>query len=96
MAEALAADPEANVAVEGRIADIRDFAAVKAAFDDFKPEIVIHMAAQPLVRRSYQDPLGTWATNVNGSLHVLEALKPLQHPCAVVMVTTDKVSPLFT
>ena len=44
-----------------------------------------------LVRRSHQDPLGTWATNVQGSLHVLEALKPLQHPCAVVMVTTDKV-----
>ena len=52
---------------------------------------VLHLAAQPLVRRSYQDPLGTWATNVMGSLHLLEALKPLQHSCAVVMVTTDKV-----
>jgi len=56
-----------------------------------KPEVVLHLAAQPLVRRSYEDPLGTWATNVMGSLHLLEALKPLQHPCAVVMVTTDKV-----
>jgi CDP-glucose 4,6-dehydratase len=43
------------------------------------------------VRRSYEDPLGTWSTNVMGSLHVLEALKPLAHRCAVVMVTTDKV-----
>jgi CDP-glucose 4,6-dehydratase len=53
-------------------------------------EVVLHLAAQPLVRRSYQDPLGTWATNVQGFLHLLEALKLLQQPCAVVMVTTDK------
>ena len=46
---------------------------------------------QPLVRRTYTDPLGTWATNVQGSLHLLEALKLLQDSCAVVMVTTDKV-----
>jgi CDP-glucose 4,6-dehydratase len=56
-----------------------------------QPEAVLHLAAQPLVRRSYADPLGTWATNVQGSLHLLEALKQLQHPCAVVMITTDKV-----
>jgi CDP-glucose 4,6-dehydratase len=56
-----------------------------------QPQLVFHLAAQPLVRRSYQDPLGTWATNVQGSLHLLEALKPLEHRCAVVMVTTDKV-----
>ena len=56
-----------------------------------QPQLVFHLAAQPLVRRSYADPLGTWATNVMGSLNLLEALKPLQHPCAVVMVTTDKV-----
>jgi len=56
-----------------------------------QPEVVLHLAAQPLVRRSYADPLGTWATNVQGSLNLLEALKPLENPCAVVMVTTDKV-----
>ncbi len=56
-----------------------------------QPEVVLHLAAQPLVRRSYADPLGTWAINVQGSLHLLEALKPLQHSCSVVMVTTDKV-----
>ncbi len=56
-----------------------------------QPEVVLHLAAQPLVRRSYHDPLGTWATNVQGSLNLLEALKPVHHPCAVVMVTTDKV-----
>jgi CDP-glucose 4,6-dehydratase len=56
-----------------------------------QPEVVLHLAAQPLVRRSYLDPLGTWATNVQGSLNLLEAIKLIQHPCAVVMVTTDKV-----
>ena len=56
-----------------------------------QPQVVFHLAAQPLVKRSYRDPLGTWATNVQGSLNLLEALKSLGHPCAVVMVTTDKV-----
>jgi CDP-glucose 4,6-dehydratase len=71
--------------------DLSDQAALADLVQRCQPEVVLHLAAQPLVRRSYQDPLGTWATNVNGSLHVLEALKLLQHPCAVVMVTTDKV-----
>ena len=56
-----------------------------------QPEVVIHLAAQALVRRAYQDPIGTWNTNLNGSLHVLEALRAIDHRCAVVMVTTDKV-----
>lgn len=56
-----------------------------------KPTVVFHLAAQPLVRKSYEDPLGTWMTNVIGSLNVLEALKRLEHKCAVVMITTDKV-----
>ena len=74
-----------------QIGDISDQAALTELVRRCQPEVVLHLAAQPLVRRSYQDPLGTWATNVNGSLHLLEALKLLQHPCAVVMVTTDKV-----
>ena len=73
------------------LADIRNREALAAITTACQPEVVFHLAAQPLVRRSYRDPLGTWATNVQGSLHLLEALKPLQHPCAVVMVTTDKV-----
>jgi CDP-glucose 4,6-dehydratase len=73
------------------LADIREPQALAEIVQACQPQVVFHLAAQPLVRRSYRDPLGTWATNVQGSLHVLEALKPLQHPCAVVMVTTDKV-----
>ena len=73
------------------ITDIRDAHALATIADACQPEVVFHLAAQPLVRRSYRDPLGTWATNVQGTLNVLEALKPLKHTCAVVMVTTDKV-----
>ncbi len=85
---------QARPAVEGwqhQIGDLADLEALKALVLRAQPEVVLHLAAQPLVRRSYEDPLGTWATNVMGSLHLLEALRPLQHPCAVVMVTTDKV-----
>ena len=74
-----------------RISDVCDPQALRRWVEESQPEVVLHLAAQPLVRRSYRDPLGTWATNVQGSLHLLEALKPLEHPCAVVMVTTDKV-----
>jgi len=71
--------------------DLADAAALHELVQSSQPEVVLHLAAQPLVRRSYVDPLGTWATNVMGSLNLLEALKPLQQACAVVMVTTDKV-----
>ncbi len=71
--------------------DLADLVALKRLVAHCQPEVVFHLAAQPLVRRAYRDPLGTWATNVQGCLHVLEALKPLEQACAVVMVTTDKV-----
>ncbi len=74
-----------------QIADLADGEALALWVHQAQPEVVLHLAAQPLVRRSYADPLGTWATNVQGSLNLLEALRPLAHPCAVVMVTTDKV-----
>ena len=71
--------------------DLADLAALNALVELCQPQVVLHLAAQPLVRRSYLDPLNTWATNVQGALHLLEALNPLAHPCSVVMVTTDKV-----
>ena len=74
-----------------QLGDLRDLKALQEVVQQSQPEVVFHLAAQPLVRRSYRDPLGTWATNVQGSLHLLEAIKPLRHHCAVVMVTTDKV-----
>ena len=76
--------------MEHRIADIRDFAAVKAQMDEFQPEIVIHMAAQPLVRFSYQQPIETYATNVMGTVHVLEAARHAGSVKVIVNITTDK------
>lgn len=76
--------------MEHRIADIRDFAEVRAQFAEFRPEIVIHMAAQPLVRLSYRQPIETYATNVMGTLHVLEAARQAGSVKAIVNITTDK------
>ena len=80
-----------RLGVRHRLGDIRDGADVAAAVAASQPEVVLHLAAQPLVRRSYGDPLGTWSTNVQGTLQLLEALKGLAHPCASVLITTDKV-----
>ncbi len=72
------------------LTDIRDFSALRAHFIEFQPEIVIHMAAQPLVRLSYQQPIETYATNVMGTVHVLEAARSCGSVKAIVNVTTDK------
>jgi CDP-glucose 4,6-dehydratase len=76
--------------MEHHIVDIRDFASVKAHMDGFQPEIVIHMAAQPLVRLSYSQPVETYATNVMGTVHVLEAARHAGSVKAIVNITTDK------
>jgi CDP-glucose 4,6-dehydratase len=83
---------EAGVAagMQSVIGDIRDLASVSDAMSAFKPEIVIHMAAQPLVRLSYAEPVETYATNVMGTVHVLEAVRRAGSVRAVVNVTTDK------
>jgi CDP-glucose 4,6-dehydratase len=70
--------------------DIRDAEAVKQAFSATKPEIVFHLAAQSLVRRSYRDPLETWTTNVMGTANVLEACRQTSSVRAIVAITTDK------
>lgn len=70
--------------------DIRDLPAVLDCFATAQPEIVFHMAAQALVRPSYQDPIGTYATNVMGTAHVLEAIRATTSVDAVVVVTSDK------
>ena len=72
------------------IGDIRDLATVKGVVRRVKPDFVFHLAAQPLVRLSYEKPVETFATNVMGTVHVLEALRSLKKKCSAVMVTTDK------
>jgi CDP-glucose 4,6-dehydratase len=71
--------------------DIRNPATLEPALNDFAPEVVFHLAAQPLVRASYADPIGTYETNVIGTARVLDAIRRSPSVRAVVSVTTDKV-----
>jgi CDP-glucose 4,6-dehydratase len=75
---------------QSHIADIRDLKNLQKAIAQARPEIVIHMAAQPLVRYSYANPVETYATNVMGTVHILESIRALDCVRAVVIVTTDK------
>ncbi len=77
--------------LDHRLGDIREAQAVADLVEEVQPQVVLHLAAQPLVRRSYEDPAATWAINVMGTIHLLEALRPLRYPCMAVLVTTDKV-----
>jgi CDP-glucose 4,6-dehydratase len=70
--------------------DILDRQRLEASLQEFAPEIVFHLAAQPLVRRSYADPVGTYMTNVLGTANVLEAVRKTSSVRAVVCITTDK------
>lgn len=84
------ADIEKNME-KSIIADIRDLDKLKQAVFEAQPEIVIHMAAQPIVRESYKDPVFTYETNVMGTVNILEAIRNCSTVKSVVNVTTDKV-----
>lgn len=73
------------------IGDIRDYESLKSAFDKAKPEIVLHLAAQPLVRESYKNPAYTYETNVMGTVNILECVRNSESVKSVLNVTTDKV-----
>jgi len=77
--------------MRSHLVDIRDGAAVRAVVESAAPQIVLHLAAQALVRPGYADPVGTFATNVIGTAHVLDALRGQDQLRAAVIVTTDKV-----
>jgi CDP-glucose 4,6-dehydratase len=83
---------QANLAgsVRSIRADIRDFQRLKTEIAECRPDVIIHMAAQSVVRRGYEDPIETYSSNVMGTVHVLEALRQLNRPCVVVNVTSDK------
>jgi CDP-glucose 4,6-dehydratase len=76
--------------IDHRIGDIRDHGSVLRCFEDFQPEIVFHLAAQPLVRYSYADPKETFDTNVAGSVNILEGCRHMDSVRALVYVTSDK------
>ncbi len=77
--------------IKSIIGDIRDKEKLKQALQDAQPEIVFHLAAQPIVRTSYKEPVLTYETNVMGTVNVLEAVRPLKSVKSFVNVTTDKV-----
>jgi CDP-glucose 4,6-dehydratase len=83
---------EANVAaqMESEIGDIRNLDQITKSMVSFNPDILIHMAAQPLVRLSYKEPVDTYTTNVIGTVNVLEAARKCQNLKAIISVTTDK------
>ncbi|MCM2351368.1 MAG: CDP-glucose 4,6-dehydratase [Bacteriovoracaceae bacterium] len=71
--------------------DIRDFAKLQKTIKECNPDVVIHLAAQPLVRKSYRDPIETYSTNVMGTVNILEAARSCSNLKCIVNVTTDKV-----
>lgn len=77
--------------IDHAVGDIRDRTAIRERVDRVQPDIVLHMAAQALVRRSYVDPIGTFETNVTGTAHVLDALNFLAKPVTCLVITSDKV-----
>jgi len=76
--------------VDHRIGDVRDADALRSAIREIQPDVVFHLAAQSLVRQSYTEPAETYATNVLGTVHLLQALRDLDKPCAAVFITSDK------
>jgi CDP-glucose 4,6-dehydratase len=83
-------DADVTTGMRSVLGDIRDTAHAGRVFQEHQPEIVFHLAAQPLVRGSYADPVGTYATNVVGTASVLEAARHTPSVRAIVVVTTDK------
>jgi len=73
------------------IGDINDFNHLKKEIRDFEPDFIFHLAAQPIVIDSYEDPLDTYHTNFNGTLNLLESIRKINRECNVVIITTDKV-----
>lgn len=76
--------------IDSRLGDVRDLDALRACMGDARPEVVLHLAAQALVRASYADPVATYASNVLGTVHLLEAVRSCPSVQAVLIVTSDK------
>jgi len=82
---------ELNTEIESEINDIRDSDSLSKSIKKFKPDIIFHLAAQPLVRESYLDPVTTFETNIMGTVNILEICRNIPSVRAIVVITTDKV-----
>ncbi|MBE7170974.1 MAG: CDP-glucose 4,6-dehydratase [Williamsia sp.] len=76
---------------DSEFGDIMQYDQLEKSLLDFQPDFVFHLAAQAIVRQSYQDPVGTFSINSIGTAHVLNAIRKLEKPCIAVLITTDKV-----
>ena len=90
-AHGLYIDIEGDRLCHSVLADIRDSARLQREIVEFQPDFIFHLAAQPLVRRSYEIPAETFEVNTLGTAYVLDAVRQLPNPCAVILITTDKV-----
>lgn len=82
---------ELSTSIESVIGNINDYSSLSNELISFQPDFIFHLAAQPLVRKSYKDPLDTFHTNVIGTANILQALNYLHKPCTCICITTDKV-----
>lgn len=80
-----------NSHINSFICDIRDKEKLGSLVKKIKPEVIFHLAAQPLVRDSYINPVDTWRTNVMGTINLIDTIRKLDQPCSTVAITTDKV-----
>ena len=80
-----------EIKIQSVIADIRDKQKLENEILDFQPDIIFHLAAQPLVKKSYENPIETFEVNTIGTANVLEAVRKLEKQCSLVLITTDKV-----
>lgn len=76
--------------LDDRRLDIRNRAELCSQLNEIKPDFIFHLAAQPLVRNSYSDPIKTWETNTLGTINLLESLRTFEHDCTAIMITSDK------
>lgn len=72
------------------IGDVRDLQSIQTILDESEPDVIFHLAAQPIVLDSYRSPVNTWSTNVMGCVNLLEAVRIRNKPCAIVLITSDK------
>ena len=81
---------ELSSQIQHQFSDIRNFERLQGAFQKIRPDFVFHLAAQPIVSESYDDPISTITTNINGTANILEVLRLLDYPCVAVLITSDK------
>lgn len=79
-----------NKKIKSKLLDVRNFKKLSQYFKLIKPDIIFHLAAQSLVKKSYLNPIETWSTNVIGTLNVIESVKRLDKKCTVIIITSDK------